>query len=78
MEVDCDGDEEVLASKAFMDNTDAEAHASVILATDFDQARQTEGMVLTNANALRNMTLSEAGISESWEHVDRGQRTGEW
>ena len=43
MEVGYDGDEEALASKTFMDKMGAEAHASVILAMDFDQPLQSRG-----------------------------------
>ena len=50
-----------------MDNTEAEAHANVFLARDFDRPRQADDVALTNA--LRSMALSDHAASHSWENV---------
>ena len=61
-----EGEEDMLVTKTLMDCMEPDAHANVILATDFDQPGAFENPELTEA--LRRMTISEDGY---WQEVDK-------
>ena len=66
MEVDYNGDEEALAFKSFMDNTEAEAHANTILAADFEQPNRGENRAAWTAVLLPAQT--GAGTRGWYQH----------
>ena len=61
---------DMMITRTLMDSMEPEAHANVILATDFDHPGAFENPELTEA--LRKMTLSD---TESWEEVDKATDT---
>ena len=61
-----EGDEDMLVTRTLLDSMEPDAHANVILATDFDQPGAFENPELSEA--LRRMTISEDG---SWQEVDK-------
>ena len=62
--------EDMMITRTLMDSMEPEAHANVILATDFDHPGAFENPELTEA--LRKMTLSD---TDSWQEVDKATDT---